>query len=650
MHRMTVISLLACLACLASAPPAFAAALHGRVASGDTGLGGYGVTLYATDPARPKRCAQALASSATAADGAFDLAYTPPASAEAVLYLIAESGAAKKAGKCPTTRDGAVVLAAVVGVGGAPAAAVVNERTTVASAYAYAQFFDGADLRGPSPGLQNAFAMLQNTVDVETGALGAVIATPPNGAETSALPTFNALANVVAACIASPDACAALFAATDPPRGPRPRDTLAALVDLARAPGQDQYAVLGVSLAPPAPYQPALAAGATLDAWTLALRFVGDGQSMDGPGNFAIDAQGTIWVGNNYAYSADPFAPVCASTQLIRFTPGGQYVPGSPYADNGLAGVGFGITLDPDGNVWVGNFGFASTSCTTPPPSNTVSKFGPNGEPLSSGGFSDGMVSWPQGTVSDQDGTIWIANCGNGTVTRYPNGDNGSAEWSEGSVTGLDRPFGIAIDRKGFAWVTGSNSNNVAVLRPDGTPIARSPIDDGLFDRPLGIAADSRGNMWVANSAALKIPCPDGALEPTGGSVVLVRHNARPARRVPFTGGGLTIPWGIAVDGSDNVWVANFKDQRVSYFCGTRTSNCPPGTKTGDPLAPNGFGFDGLTRNTGLAIDPSGNLWVANNWKADGPVLPNPGGYQVVAFVGVATPIRTPLIGPPSRP
>ncbi|MGH3183122.1 MAG: hypothetical protein ACRDOH_23820 [Streptosporangiaceae bacterium] len=36
----------------------------------------------------------------------------------------------------------------------------------------------------------------------------------------------------------------------------------------------------------------------------------------------------------------------------------------------------------------------------------------------------------------------------------------------------------------------------------------------------------------------------------------------------PFSGGGLTIPWGIAVDGNDNVWVANFGGQRVSEFCG----------------------------------------------------------------------------------
>jgi hypothetical protein len=44
-------------------------------------------------------------------------------------------------------------------------------------------------------------------------------------------------------------------------------------------------------------------------------------------------------------------------------------------------------------------------------------------------------------------------------------------------------------------------------------------------------------------------------------------------------------------------------------------------------------------RNTGVAIDPSGNVWLANNWK-EVPLPPNPGGYQIVAYVGVAAPVQ----------
>lgn len=74
----------------------------------------------------------------------------------------------------------------------------------------------------------------------------------------------------------------------------------------------------------------------------------------------------------------------------------------------------------------------------------------------------------------------------------------------------------------------------------------------------------------------------------------------------------------------------------------------PPGTRTGQPISPpGGYGFDGLVRNTNVQVDPSGNLWITNNWKLKARPLKNPGGYQMVVYIGVAGPVRTPLIGPP---
>jgi hypothetical protein len=111
---------------------------------------------------------------------------------------------------------------------------------------------------------------------------------------------------------------------------------------------------------------------------------------------------------------------------------------------------------------------------------------------------------------------------------------------------------------------------------------------------------------------------------------------------------GLRWPWGIAVDGNDNVWVANFAGQRLMQLCGVRGA-CPPGVATGDPISPDsGYQFDGLTRNTGIQIDPSGNVWLANNWIIDAFThLTNPGGHEVAVFIGLAKPVKTPLIGPP---
>jgi hypothetical protein len=128
----------------------------------------------------------------------------------------------------------------------------------------------------------------------------------------------------------------------------------------------------------------------------------------------------------------------------------------------------------------------------------------------------------------------------------------------------------------------------------------------------------------------------------------------------PFDGGKSIIgPWGIAIDGNDNVWVANAMGRSVTQLCGARPENCPPGKKTGDPISPSSGYIGGLQIITDVAIDPAGNLWVANNWDRPGEgfkKVPEPalstrfGGNGTVVFFGLAKPVRTPLIGPPQAP
>ena len=85
----------------------------------------------------------------------------------------------------------------------------------------------------------------------------------------------------------------------------------------------------------------------------------------------------------------------------------------------------------------------------------------------------------------------------------------------------------------------------------------------------------------------------------------------------------------------------------MSQFCGA-AGNCPPGVEAGAPIAPDGYFFDGLKRNTAAEIDPSGNVWVTNNWEIFA-VPQNPGGKSLVMFVGLAKPVQAPLIGPPQK-
>ncbi len=428
---------------------------QGWVKTGGKGIRSSNVTLYATGEGADPRI---LGSDTTGKNGFFQIDFERPPSENAVLYLIAEGG---NAADDPGPRsNGAIRLATMPGRQHKPRKFVINERSTVATAYALAQFVEGAGFDGPYPGLRNAADTVRNLVNVRTGIVGRVLRAPPNGHFTSTMATFNSLANLLAGCVQNPGDCNELFALATPPAGTAPTDTLAAAINIAHNPGSQVPALFALSLGNDT-YKNALEPGQQPDAWILAIRYIGNRRELNGPGNIAFDAEGNAWVVNNYVFHRNRFDPagrVCGDDHLLRFTPTGEDFPGAPYQGGGVYGAGFGVTLDPHGDAWVGNFGFQGSDCANGKAlqselSRSVSQFSSNGETISPdregldpGGWQGSLLAirQPQGTVSDQHGNIWVASCGGDNVVVFKDGK--PERDASYTAPGLSKPFGIAID------------------------------------------------------------------------------------------------------------------------------------------------------------------------------------------------------------
>lgn len=575
---------------------------------------------------------------------------TVPASvpADAVLYATATGGTSGK-----SVLGGDVELAASFADIRSGRVAI-NELTTVAAGYSLAQFALAGSLGGSSPGLRNAAMMPRNLVDPRTGQLTRFFQAAPNGSSTEALATFNSLASIVAGCVTKTNDCTAFLDAATDAWGVRPATTWQAMTLLPTSPSGDPRGVMTQVPTKPlfTPVRTEPPAG-----WYLALKFWGNGRQYNGPGNLAFDGQGRVWANTNATWSNNP-RKVCPGTEIFLLDP---YAPGQPvtgYSGGGLDGSGFGIAVDLQERVWATNFGFTGLFCPIEPASNSVSLFAPDGTALSPDeGFVEGPISWPQGVKSNVDGDVWIANCGDDNLVVYPDGDPARSRTVGESMS---LTFDVAHNTDGNVFVTANGASRVFGFDSTGLPLPGSPFgeppagDPAPFEKPLGIASDSLGNVWVSNSGVVDIPCAPGEeLEvPMDG----IRLHGSMARLAPdgavtrFEGAGMTVPWGIAVDGDDNIWVANFFGERLSHLCGARVETCPAG-QIGAEISPaqTGYFFDGLQRNTGVQIDASGNVWLTNNWKTV-PEARNQYGDGLVVFLGAAAPIAMPLVGTPRQP
>jgi hypothetical protein len=659
--------------CLASQQP-LAATITGRVTGSKAPIANSTVTLWAASSDNP----QQLAETRTGPDGGFSLAANAPASAS--LYLVANGGqptASQAGGDNP-----AITLIAVLG-STPPDKVVINEFTTVASVWTHNQFLEGTAIKGNPLGLKIAAGNVPSFVDLSTGGFGAVIQDPLNGGQTPTMANFATLANVLAACVTrvAPDACTKLFAAVTPPKGNAPTDTLTAAEAIARYPWYQPdrvFALLDLYPIPrgrtmrAVPYMPYL--GFAPSAWVLPLKFDGGGYRAGGKAMF--DSEANLWVGDNFTIGWQARDALWQGN-ASKFNPNGK--PLSPittgFAGGGMQGGTFGAAVDLKDNAWLASYGGQS-----------IAVFDKNGKPLTppEGINFGGKLGLMQGIiVVPGTGDVWALGISKDQLLFFPGGD-----YTKGRIVCEGRdvepcksflgPFHLAIDQQNRIWVTSALGGHVTrFLASDPSKVEK--FATGWSGSGLNI--DSQGNVWVTNRLGNSLrksvlmgelvvkglrgenPDPDltramsKQTSSDGGSVTLLKPDGSQYPGSPFVGGGLPGPWAVVVDGNDNVWISNFAmpNSPITQLCGVRTENCPPGFKTGDQIAPpNGYVGGGLQMQTDLAISPSGDVWVMNNWQDIDSCLDVPdearstrcGGQGVVIFFGMAKPVRVPQIGP----
>jgi sugar lactone lactonase YvrE len=265
-------------------------------------------------------------------------------------------------------------------------------------------------------------------------------------------------------------------------------------------------------------------------------------------------------------------------------------------------------------------------------------------------GKANALPVWnPFDVAVDSVGNIYIADTNNNVVQKVdtsgnivvvagvsrpcyggPCGDGGLA-----SKAKLNAPQGVLVDAKGNVYIADTGDNRVRVVKPNGRiysfagnstsscPSGTLPCGDGglatqaSLSVPEGLALDSNGNVYIADSGDNRVRVVSlttgniNAFAGTGTSCFPSWNTCGDGG--PALSAHLGNPQGISIDSSQNLYIADTRDQRIRIVSAAGTINTFAGTGR------LGFAGDGgqavnarFAGPSGVFVDSTGNVFISD--------------------------------------
>ena len=270
------------------------------------------------------------------------------------------------------------------------------------------------------------------------------------------------------------------------------------------------------------------------------------------------------------------------------------------------------VFVDTAGAIYVADYSnnriqkFPAGSDST---TNGVTAAGGNG----SGSNADQLTK-PTTIYVDSNGSLYIADYGNGRVQKFPAGSNSSTAGVTVADATLSHPIGVFLDKSDSLYVSDGTGNSVLKFPAGDTSATAGRVVAGgnntgtgsdQFNQPNGIYVDAVGNLYVAdyfNNRVQKFPAGSNSLTP---GVTIAGGNG--AGKAPDQLNG---PVAVFLDQAGNLYVSDAVNNRIQKFSPGSSSATLGVTIVGDTIA--GNGNNQLSFPGGIYVDKRGDIYIAD--------------------------------------